>query len=188
MNEIYYKYRTTKNFKNFVDIILNNRLYAAKYVDLNDPMEGLYYYPNGRLNNKIRNKIKGEKQQLNICSLTKDPNNLLMWSHYADGHRGLVIGVKINDIKNPIEEIDYIDNLILIENYENMIAQKILTKKLKAWEYEKEVRVFSTNNKSYIDVKIEELIIGKKMDKTESDLIFKLVKQLNPEIKIKTQK
>ena len=44
MTEISYKYRSVDNFRNFVDIILNNRLYAASYQDLNDPMEGHYYY------------------------------------------------------------------------------------------------------------------------------------------------
>lgn len=59
-----YKYRSLDNFKFFIDIILNNRLYAAKYKDLNDPMEGQYYYQNGELNKTIRDRIRKEKGTL----------------------------------------------------------------------------------------------------------------------------
>lgn len=46
-----YKYRSIENFQFFVDIILNKRLYAARYLDLNDPMEGHYIYADGVVNN-----------------------------------------------------------------------------------------------------------------------------------------
>ncbi len=39
---MFYKYRGIKEFRYFVDIILNKRLFAAPYFDLNDPMEGHY--------------------------------------------------------------------------------------------------------------------------------------------------
>mgnify|MGYP001801434879 FL=1 len=55
-NQLLYKYRSLENFKNFVDIILKNRLYAATYKDLNDPMEGKYYYKEGRLDRYGRKK------------------------------------------------------------------------------------------------------------------------------------
>ena len=38
----YFKYKSLDNLKHFLDIIANNRLYAAKYNELNDPMEGSY--------------------------------------------------------------------------------------------------------------------------------------------------
>ena len=40
MTGVLYKYRGIQNFRFLVDIILKNRLYAAKYSDLNDPMGG----------------------------------------------------------------------------------------------------------------------------------------------------
>ena len=40
----FYKYRSLSNLKRFIDILINNRLYAAKYIELNDPMEGFFLY------------------------------------------------------------------------------------------------------------------------------------------------
>lgn len=107
MNEIFYKYRSLDNFKNFVDIILKNRLYAAKYKDMNDPMEGQYYYRTGELNRDIRNKLLEEKGELRLCSLSQVKNNQLMWSHYTNGHRGVAVGLRITDTNCTIRPIQY---------------------------------------------------------------------------------
>lgn len=42
MAQHYYKFRSLQNLKRFIDIILNERLYASRYNELNDPMEGVY--------------------------------------------------------------------------------------------------------------------------------------------------
>ena len=39
-----YKYRSIRNFRRFTEILLSNKLYAAKYSKMNDPMEGAYLY------------------------------------------------------------------------------------------------------------------------------------------------
>jgi hypothetical protein len=97
MTKILYKYRGLDNFKKFVDFILKNRHYAAQYKDLNYPMEGQYYYHQGKLNRTIRDKILEETGTLRILSLSRVNNKQLMWSHYADGHKGTTIGVKIDN-------------------------------------------------------------------------------------------
>jgi len=43
--QVFYKYRSLEginDFKRFVEIILKKQLHAAKYQELNDPMEGIY--------------------------------------------------------------------------------------------------------------------------------------------------
>ena len=42
--EYLYKYRSLANMKRFIDILMNRRLYASKYLELNDPMEGFFLY------------------------------------------------------------------------------------------------------------------------------------------------
>ena len=54
-----YKYRGIKGFRNFVDIIMRNCLYAAPYSKLNDPMEGHYTIRSGELDSDIVTLIKG---------------------------------------------------------------------------------------------------------------------------------
>jgi hypothetical protein len=183
MTDILYKYRTTENFRHFVDIILNNRLYAAKYDTLNDPMEGHYLYREGVLDRTILNTIYSQKQQLKLCALSKNPDNFLLWSHYANGHRGVVFGVRINETKYSIKEIEYLSDLTVIERYDEMSTKYILSRKLFFWSYEEEVRAFCETG-NFIEVSIEKLIIGKQMGDPEYGFIRKLVDKLNPEIEI----
>ena len=186
MTDILYKYRTTDNFKNFVDILLNNRLYAAKYDTLNDPMEGHYLYNDGILDRTVLELIYSQKQQLKLCSLSKSPDVFLLWSHYANGHRGVVFGVRIDETKYPVNEIEYLSDLTIVDRFDNMTTRNILSKKLNFWNYEEEVRVF-TENGNYIEVVVEKLIIGKQMSDQEYGFIRKLVEKINPQIEISRQ-
>ena|SRR5690554_3746169 len=185
MTEVLYKYRGLDNFKNFVDIILKNRLYAAQYKDLNDPMEGQYYYHRGELNRTIRDKILEEKGTLRILSLSRVNNNQLMWSHYANGHKGVAIGVRIDQTEYDVQPIEY-DGIVTIRNsdYNGQTAREILRHKLEVWSYEEEVRVFQ-RNQMFIDVKIEEIILGQRVSNQNVGLIRDLLEKINPEIKIR---
>jgi hypothetical protein len=184
MTEKLYKYRSLENFKNFVDIILKNRLYAAKYKDLNDPMEGQYYYSTGELNRDIKNKLLEEKGELRLCSLSKVNNNELMWSHYTNGQRGVALGLKIDNSIYTVKEIDY-NGLAYIrnDNFDDKTAIEILSHKLNVWNYEEEVRVFIRNN-HFIDILVEDIIIGRAMSNSDFSLIRELVEKINPNINI----
>jgi hypothetical protein len=184
MTGLLYKYRGLDNFKNFVDIILKNRLYAAQYKDLNDPMEGQYYYPHGQLNRTIRDKILEEKGTLRILSLSRINNNQLMWSHYADGHKGVAIGIRIDDSRYNVQPIEY-NGIATIRNsdYNEQTAQEILRHKLEVWSYEEEERVFQ-RDQMFIEVKIEEIILGQRVSNQNNGLIRDLLEKINPEIRI----
>jgi len=184
MTKILYKYRDLDNFKYFVDILLNNRLYAAKYKDLNDPMEGHYYNINGRLNRDIRDKLLEEKGEFRLCSLSKIKDNQLMWSHYAKGHRGVAIGLRVNENQFKVKPIQY-DGLTSIcnEDYNHQTAIDILSHKLEVWNYEEEVRVF-VKDKNFIDVCIEEVITGVNITESDFNLVDQLVKKINRSIRI----
>lgn len=184
MTEILYKYRSLDNFKNFVDIILNNRLYAAKYDDLNDPMEGHYLYKNGFLDQDLKEKIYNNKQELRLCSLSKTHSNFLMWSHYSDGHKGVAIGVRIDDRRYTAKQIEYLENLRYFDNSDGLDALSILCCKINLWEYENEVRVFSTGGTTFIDVIVEEIHLGSKMSNQDVSFIRSLVEKINPNIQV----
>ena len=52
---ILYKYRALEPFRFFVDILLNKRFFAARYSDLNDPMEGQYLLrESGQINTDVQ--------------------------------------------------------------------------------------------------------------------------------------
>lgn len=186
-----YKYRSIENFQNFVDIILNKRLYAARYLDLNDPMEGHYIYVNGGVhNNDIVNAIKGEKESLRIVSLSRNPSSTLMWSHYANGHRGVLVGVEVNENKYDIQRVNYSDSLFNLEyNYSNQgssLAEHILSQKQSAWSYEDEERIFVRNGREYAEVEVKEVVLGSKMSTRNRGFIKKLISKIDPNIIVST--
>ncbi|AGY54624.1 hypothetical protein BRDCF_p1997 [Bacteroidales bacterium CF] len=184
MTNILYKYRSLDNFKNFIDIILKNRLYAAKYKDLNDPMEGQYYYRTGELDRNIRDRLAEEKGELRLCSLSRVNNNELMWSHYTNGQRGVAIGLRIDDTQYTVRPIQY-NGLVSIrnQNFNDQTAIEILSHKLEVWNYEEEERVF-VQDRHYIEVQVEEIILGRAMSNSDIGLIRELIEKINPEIRI----
>jgi len=185
MDEVLYKYRSLDNFRHFVDIIFRRRLYAAKYKDLNDPMEGQYYYSGGKINIEVRRKLRDKKAGLRLCSLSRDKDNYLMWSHYANGHRGVVIGVRITDTSYIIEPIKYSGIESIIDpNVIGQTALEILSHKLQVWNYEKEVRVF-TRNECYVNIEVVEVIAGVSMDITDFNFIRDLIEKIDSKIKVR---
>jgi hypothetical protein len=94
-----------------------------------------------------------------VLSLTKKRENLLMWSHYANSHRGLVIGFDydnpfFNGIKPNVSiayEVKYSKKRPAFFDYNRIrvrdapkeeIINLLLTKSL-WWEYEEEIRMFA---------------------------------------------
>ncbi len=68
--------------------------------DLNDPFEcsALCFEDNDKLPNNLqlnayRNRLS---RKYGILSLTRNPLNTLMWAHYGDDHRGVVIGIDVD--------------------------------------------------------------------------------------------
>lgn len=185
MPNLLYKYRSLDNFKNFVDIILKNRLYASTFKDLNDPMEGQYYYRTGELDRNIRDRLAEEKGDLRICSLSRINNNELMWSHYTNGQRGVAIGIRIDKMRYLVRPIQY-NGLASIrnQNFNNQTAIEILSHKLEVWNYEQEERVFVQDRHFYIDVQVEQIITGRAMSNSDFGFVRDLVEKINPTIRI----
>lgn len=185
-NRVLYKYRTLDNIAFLRDILENNRLYAAKFDEMNDPMEGLYSsYPH------IQDRIKQGKESFRICSLCKSPDNFLMWSHYADAHKGIAIGVKVKDqnISN-VKNIKYVrvpKELDIINPYDikDDIITDILLEKLYYWKYEEEVRVLKKSSNSidhvFVEVDIKEIILGYKMSDEHKILVKDLISEIKPD-------
>ncbi|PIK14399.1 DUF2971 domain-containing protein [Halobacteriovorax sp. JY17] len=185
--EVFYKYRGLDNFEFFADIILNKRLYAAQFQTLNDPMEGHYYYSMNEDNEKNIDKwVKdffNQKQKHRICSLSKDDNNMLMWSHYANSHRGVCIGVTVEDSLDIIHSgpVTYLDDLPTLQYHST--PQEVLMKKLKAWNYEREHRVISTDQ--FVKISVKEIIFGSRCTSVHKKIVRAIVEKYSPEIILK---
>ena len=180
-----YKYRSIDNFKFFVDIIINERLYAAPYQDLNDPMEGHYLYRKGEIDTEWLELISNQKNNVRICALSETPASMLMWSHYSDSHKGVCIEVEVSLKDYDIRQMHYGSLRMINEcNLNNGVGKDILSCKLPPWKYEKEWRVF-VENENYVHVKVKSVLIGEKMSNQDFSIIKKMVSHINPKIKVK---
>ncbi|MEZ7188538.1 DUF2971 domain-containing protein [Pseudoalteromonas sp. DY56-GL22] len=101
--------------------------------------------------NKVKDKTINDKGVLSLSSCYDD---ILMWSHYADYHRGAVIGLEVRkDLEffiMPIK-IDYRDTYEVLNYLKD--PSKALTDTLKVksteWSYEKEIRIYKNGSGLY---------------------------------------
>lgn len=99
---ILYKYVSAKRA---VDIITNRRVQFSLPKYFNDPFDrplnpiarSLDLW--GHLMGPLRADIKSRIWETNsgILSLTRVPTNSLMWAHYADSHKGVVLGFDVEE-------------------------------------------------------------------------------------------
>lgn len=149
---------------------------------LNDPFEGAFskeslkkyferYAENMGLGNVSKRDLNDYENDINlslnnygIVSLTEEPDNILMWSHYAHEHTGLVIGLVVEKYNTPFNDnfkndditqitpvkVDYrtsfshskylpLNTGLGLDNSDLIIS--ILTTKSNDWIYEKEHRI-----------------------------------------------
>lgn len=150
--------------------------------DFNDPFEGTALALKGKVagisveSGAVRNRFINKYA---VLSLTRAPLNPLMWSHYADSHKGMVIGIdtekagleSFNDYLIPAQrgEMIYLNTvpklinsisseqlmqignpeLISWESSERLLKHAFLYKQL-CWAYEEEVRVVKCLGQDYI--------------------------------------
>ena len=183
--ETFYNYRSIKDFKRFMDILVHNRLYSTDFGNLNDPMEGVFTF-SSKIESSIITKLKDEKSKMKICSFSRTYKHGLMWSFYADEHRGCCFEVEVDDCSDLWEKVlvDYKENFYNLNDSSTVI--EILSRKSKQWNYEKEVRFLKESNTDtmYLPVKIKKIYLGMRMCDEDKKLIKKIVNAINSGIEI----
>lgn len=181
-----YKYRSLANLDRTIDILFNQRLYASEYVKLNDPMEGFFYH-HGLSREKLK-AILTEKLSYRICSLSKCPTNIGLWTFYADEGKGCCIEVEPEKGDWKQEDIDYAFDIpgiadVVKGQYDVQAIEKILCTKLKIWEFEQEVRYLKSVGKSkhphFLKIKVKKMILGYNIEKDKKKLLITMVEALN---------
>lgn len=106
-----YKYKSLQNLWHVLDMIVNQRIYCAHWSELNDPLEGryeVYLGPKGtRIEELMVGRIEKAKNNFRVASLSADPNNFLLWSHYADGHKGVALEIDIPEAHKDLMKVTY---------------------------------------------------------------------------------
>jgi hypothetical protein len=86
---ILYRYRHAST--NTFSEISEGQAWYSKYSELNDPFEGIY------VNQSCNIAVDALIQTLRVCCFSERNDNLLMWAHYADNHRGICLEYDIPD-------------------------------------------------------------------------------------------
>lgn len=152
-------------------------------------MEGHYLYSaSGDLDVGMRDLLKGEKEKLRILSLSRRSDIELMWAHYADGNKGVAIGVEVDQGKHVSRPVVYEGPMVLDpRDLHTNSAIDVLSRKLPAWVYEEEERVFVTQGQ-YVGVSVKEVILGSRMSNQDKSLIKNLVNLLLPYARVISQR
>ncbi|WP_432700689.1 DUF2971 domain-containing protein [Kluyvera cryocrescens] len=108
-----------------------------------------------------------------VLSLAENCDCPLMWSHYADNHKGLCLGYKIPDnIKKTIHNINYSSNSRDIRTSQILdmingnkaakdeIERSIFLRKASSWQYEKEWRMISNVGLQNASIYLSDIFFG----------------------------
>ncbi|WP_192811666.1 DUF2971 domain-containing protein [Pontibacter sp. BAB1700] len=101
------------------------------------------------------------KGKIGISCFSKHYNNQLMWSHYADKHKGVCIGFKFKNFQNYIQKsVGYFDSITPINqlNHEVLSIYKWLFAKSRVWSYENEIRRIKIDQTGLIPFEKDEIV------------------------------
>lgn len=131
--------------------IKHKRLKISRLEDLNDPFELLSLELSEK---QLREAFVRVKEQLNrtrgILCFSEDWHNPVMWSHYAEKHKGLCLEFEISN--ELLAKINYSQSRLKKEmeglfhsqsDVRESAMDRILTTKFAHWKYERERRVFA---------------------------------------------
>jgi hypothetical protein len=120
--------------------------------DLNDPFELFAAdLPDAESRNEALKFKKHMAERVGILCFSKNWKNTLLWSHYADRHKGVALEFQIkDDVALPVQ---YSKNRYPIDLKGRKSRRKRVTKaeteglwltKFSSWEYEEEIRIICT--------------------------------------------
>ena len=180
--KILYKYRSLSPdsaFRNTMQILSRSDLYFSSPDEFNDPFEcqvqvfvgddmaPLEQRNDADLLQRIRNDMRAKPR---IFSMSAINNNSLMWSHYADSHRGICLGFSAEtdgEWFGLAEPVRYTDELPVVDltlqgSPAKNFASIALCKDAR-WSYEQEWRISSmepTKVREFPSHLLVEVILG----------------------------
>ena len=169
------------------------RLKLASLEDMNDPFELLGVELRTQENRQFfQRELKPEMNRtVGVLCFSRAWSNPVLWSHYADKHRGLCLGFDVPD--DMVREVKYRGTRLKAElehaiprHDADTLAYKLITTKYKHWEYEDEVRLIfnlehvKLENKKYFvqycdALILKEIVIGPRSELTSKDVRARLM-------------
>ena len=179
-----YKFTTAKYG---ISNLRDRRLKLSTIDDLNDPFD---LAPLDITDPDIRRAQEAlvvfYRKRVGLLCFSRNWDNLLLWSHYGDAHKGICCGFDIADgtpDANYDTDVLYQPNVLQITRQADVnfdLASRMLRTKHESWSYEQEVRMFvglddppDSNGLRWANfgplVEFKEVIIGSQADPSVTD-------------------
>jgi len=136
---------------------------------------------------------EGINNGISICCLSRNPLQLLMWSHYASGHTGFVVEFFIPEIEPRSNlnslipfPVEYKNDKPKVDNSKSKLKEYVLTKGID-WKYEDEERVIDFDRKAGIHAydrkqSLKSVIAGMRMTDDNFATLKNTVETVNEEL------
>lgn len=173
---------------NTLDSLINGYFYLPSKMQLNDPIE----LPNIEM-------IGVEKfidSNYKICSFSNNRNSMLMWSHYTENHKGIMVEYSFGGelpSGTGIDKVKYKNENKRLRDKGKYIFNQFLLTKNEEWAYEEEVRLLSyekdkiyyenydypNHNIGKVNAKVLSITLGCNFEESKKSLILNLIKNIN---------
>jgi hypothetical protein len=126
-----------------LDDIRRRHLKISRLDDLNDPFE---LWAIAQSDRRLRQGIKATKveiaRQYGLLCFSLNWHNPVLWSHYADRHRGLALGFDVDE--QILKPVSYRKTRPVLTTIDATVAHWLLFTKYIDWNYEHEARIFTS--------------------------------------------
>jgi hypothetical protein len=159
---------------------------------------------------RFHSEIRAGMERIKLLCLAEKYDNILMWSHYSEQHKGLCLRFKCVPEEDspwgvavPVTYAKAMPRLLDEESFAKLISgqasidHKAMTRRLvytkaEEWSYEKEWRVFAGNGRTtaeYEDIlfgqsELDAVYLGCRMPSDEKRMFGKLVCEVYPEARV----
>lgn len=122
--------------------IVKQRIKISEIDQMNDPFElWCASQPNRSLRDALHSYKRTMNEKFGLICFSEDWENPLLWSHYADKHRGICLGFETDD--RILKKVRYVkERLALTLPITKETAEQLLWAKYWDWRYEREWRTW----------------------------------------------
>ncbi|MGL1958428.1 MAG: DUF2971 domain-containing protein [Colwellia sp.] len=209
-----YKYKPMNQFT--LDIIASERIFYALPESFNDPFDTKCSFTNSsaiiqstdaqkiarafpndpdimafelKSTSSDIDKFHHNLKNFGIVSLAESAADILMWSHYADNHKGICIELERHE-NNELGNISVTRKIVYTKSYPSLNSkillsqdnfdsslQRILYTKSKQWVYENEWRTFKPEGGKVYSLpgKIKSVTFGARASTMDIEIVKKLI-------------
>lgn len=178
--------------------INQRRLKVARFSEVNDPFELLALNCHTPVARKLTKRFRDSlNDTTGLLSFSADWTNPVIWSHYANRHKGICLGFDLRR-SSKVQTVIYEDQRLRMalpddkdpDSIPQEVQESLSRTKARDWQYERELRMFVDLAKATIenalyfwpfddDMRLAEVVLGPRCDQ-ELATISKLVAAMYP--------